>query len=152
MYSLEFFLELFHPSVRNLLPEAIGHSVRPNLAIGPISISSKIHHSKQRELFYSFWETIRVIIHLNSHYCFPYCWLPIKKFPLIINFGCVRGHILAMSPFRSTSVILCVSREVRLNNHSKIQHIRFQPDILSHSLWKHSGKQLFWWKWSIKVM
>ena len=38
-------------------------------------------HSVQRELFYSFLETIHVIIHLNSRYCCPHCWLPIGKVP-----------------------------------------------------------------------
>ena len=33
----------------------------------------------QRELFYLFFEIIRVIIRVNSRYCCPYCWLPIEK-------------------------------------------------------------------------
>ena len=39
----------------------------------------------QRELFYSFSETIRSIIHLNSRFCCPYCWLPIEKAPAVID-------------------------------------------------------------------
>ena len=36
---------------------------------------------KQRELFYSFLEKIRVIIRLNRCYCCSYCWLPVEKVP-----------------------------------------------------------------------
>ena len=35
----------------------------------------------QRELFYSFSETIRSIIRLNSPFCCPYCWLLMEKVP-----------------------------------------------------------------------
>ena len=39
-------------------------------------------HNCQRELFYSFSEAIRVIIHLNSCYRCRYCWLATEKLPL----------------------------------------------------------------------
>ena len=35
--------------------------------------TTQVRTEIQRELFYSFLETIRVIIRLNSRYCCPYC-------------------------------------------------------------------------------
>ena len=46
--------------------------------------------SIQRELFYSFLETIRVIIHISCHYC----WLPIGKVPAGVNFSSVKVFTL----------------------------------------------------------
>ena len=52
-----------------------------------ISINSiKIDQDSQRQLFYSFLETKRVIIRLNSRYCFPIVDFQIEKVPAVVIF------------------------------------------------------------------
>ena len=96
--------------------------------------SSRQLLTEQRELFYSFLETIRVIIRLNSRYYCPSCWLPIEKVPagkFVVRFGWLQK---VLAPLNISDQLMSLSESPMLvvNLYLTSPHLINKPCVLEN--------------------